>query len=108
MAIIINIDVMLAKRKMSVTGFADSAGVTISNISVLKNGRESDQVIDVGSNLQSAGMSAWRHPGNLGTRPIKLNELAANAESSVHWRNRVISLINLNTASMSDIEIYQQ
>jgi putative transcriptional regulator len=39
MAIIINIDVMLAKRKMSVTELADNVGITIANISVLKNGR---------------------------------------------------------------------
>jgi putative transcriptional regulator len=38
-AIIINIDVMLAKRKMSVTELADNVGITIANISVLKNGR---------------------------------------------------------------------
>ena len=39
MAIIINIDVMLAKRKMSVTELAANVGITIANISVLKNGR---------------------------------------------------------------------
>jgi len=39
MAIIINIDVMLAKRKMSVTALAESVGITIANISVLKNGK---------------------------------------------------------------------
>ena len=39
MAIIINIDVMLAKRKMSVTELAEKVGITIANISVLKNGR---------------------------------------------------------------------
>lgn len=39
MAIIINIDVMLAKRKMSVSELADNVGITIANISVLKNGR---------------------------------------------------------------------
>lgn len=37
MAIIINIDVMLAKRKMSVTELADKVGITMANISVLKN-----------------------------------------------------------------------
>lgn len=37
--IIINIDVMLAKRKMSVTELAERVGITISNISVLKNGK---------------------------------------------------------------------
>ena len=37
--IIINIDVMLAKRKMSVTELAERVGITIANISILKNGR---------------------------------------------------------------------
>ena len=37
--IIINIDVMLAKRKMSVTELADKVGITIANMSVLKNGK---------------------------------------------------------------------
>lgn len=37
--IIFNIDVMMAKRKMSVTELADRVGITIANISVLKNGR---------------------------------------------------------------------
>lgn len=39
MAIIINIDVMLAKRKMSVTELSEKVGVTMSNISILKNGK---------------------------------------------------------------------
>ncbi len=39
MAIIINIDVMLAKRKMSVTELAEKVGITMANISILKNGR---------------------------------------------------------------------
>lgn len=37
--IVFNIDVMLAKRKMSVTELADRVGITIANVSVLKNGR---------------------------------------------------------------------
>ena len=37
--IIINIDVMLAKRKMSVTELSEKVGITLANISVLKNGR---------------------------------------------------------------------
>ncbi|MCD7785656.1 MAG: helix-turn-helix transcriptional regulator [Oscillospiraceae bacterium] len=37
--IVINIDVMLAKRKMSVTELAEKVGITIANISILKNGR---------------------------------------------------------------------
>ena len=39
MPIIINIDVMLARRKMSVTELAERVGITIANISVLKNGK---------------------------------------------------------------------
>lgn len=39
MSIIINIDVMLAKRKMSVTELSERVGITIANISVLKNGK---------------------------------------------------------------------
>lgn len=37
--IVFNIDVMLAKRKMSVTELADKVGITIANVSVLKNGK---------------------------------------------------------------------
>ena len=37
--IIFNIDVMLAKRKMSVTELAERVGITIANVSVLKNGK---------------------------------------------------------------------
>ena len=37
--IIFNIDVMLAKRKMSVTELADRVGITVANMSVLKTGK---------------------------------------------------------------------
>lgn len=37
MAIIINIDVMLAKRKMSVTELSEKVGITMANLSILKN-----------------------------------------------------------------------
>lgn len=39
MAIIVNIDVMLAKRKMSVTELTEKVGITMSNLSILKNGK---------------------------------------------------------------------
>ncbi|PFT99580.1 helix-turn-helix domain-containing protein [Bacillus thuringiensis] len=39
MAIIINIDVMLAKRKMSVTELSKKVGITMANLSILKNGK---------------------------------------------------------------------
>ena len=37
--IVIRIDVMLAKRKMSVTELSERVGITIANISILKNGK---------------------------------------------------------------------
>lgn len=39
MAVIINIDVMLAKRKMSLTELAQRVGITMANLSILKNGK---------------------------------------------------------------------
>ncbi|GAA4942798.1 putative transcriptional regulator [Actinomycetospora succinea] len=37
--IVVDIDVMLARRKMSVAEFADAVGITPANVAVLKNGR---------------------------------------------------------------------
>lgn len=39
MAIVVRIDVELARRKMSVGEFADRVGITPANVAVLKNGR---------------------------------------------------------------------
>jgi|HigsolmetaAR203D_1030402.scaffolds.fasta_scaffold00154_45 putative transcriptional regulator len=39
MAIIVNLDVMLAKRKMSVTELSERVGITMANLSILKNGK---------------------------------------------------------------------
>jgi len=39
MAILIHIDVMLAKRKMSVTELTEKVGITLANLSILKNGK---------------------------------------------------------------------
>ena len=39
MAIIINIDGMLAKRKMSVTELSEKMDMTLANVSILKNGK---------------------------------------------------------------------
>lgn len=37
--IIINLDLLLAKRKMSVTELTERLGLTIANVSILKNGK---------------------------------------------------------------------
>ncbi|MFA9458118.1 helix-turn-helix domain-containing protein [Halalkalibacter sp. AB-rgal2] len=39
MTIIVNVDVMLAKRKMSVTELSEKVGITMANLSILKNGK---------------------------------------------------------------------
>ncbi|EPD54324.1 hypothetical protein HMPREF1210_00310 [Paenisporosarcina sp. HGH0030] len=37
--IIVNLDVKLAKRKMSVTELSEKLGITMANVSILKNGK---------------------------------------------------------------------
>lgn len=39
MAIIVNLDVMMAKRKMSLTELSEKVGVTMANLSILKKGK---------------------------------------------------------------------
>lgn len=39
MAINVTLDVMMAKRKMSVTELSEQVGITMANISILKNGK---------------------------------------------------------------------
>lgn len=39
MAIVVNLDVMLAKRKMTVTQLTEKVGISMANLSILKNGK---------------------------------------------------------------------
>ena len=39
MSIIVNVDVMLAKRKMSSAALAEKVGITLANLSILKTGK---------------------------------------------------------------------
>ena len=39
MAIVVNLDVMMAKRKMSVTELANRVDITMANLSILKNNK---------------------------------------------------------------------
>lgn len=52
--IVINIDVMLAKRKMSVTELSERVGITIANMSVLKNGKAKAIKVDTLDKICSA------------------------------------------------------
>lgn len=60
--IIINIDVMLAKRKMSVTQLSEIVGVTLANVSILKNGKAKAIKIDT---LNKICMALDCQPGDL-------------------------------------------
>ena len=46
----INLDVVLAKKKMSVTELSEKVGITMANISILKNGK-----------AKAIRMPAWRY-----------------------------------------------
>lgn len=69
MSIVINIDVMLAKRKMSVTELADKVGITIANVSILKNGHVRALKISTLDNIcrvlqcQPGDILEWRDDG---------------------------------------------
>ena len=58
--IVINIDVMLAKRKMKVSDLADQVGITLANMSVLKNGKA--KAIRV--NCQPGDILEWQDDEN--------------------------------------------
>ena len=60
--IVFNIDVMLAKRKMSVTEMADRVGITVANMSVLKCGKA--KAIKV-STLEKLCSALGCQPGDL-------------------------------------------
>ena len=60
--IIINIDVMLAKRKMSVTELSERVGITMANISILKNGKAKAIKIDT---LNKICMALQCQPGDI-------------------------------------------
>ena len=62
MAIRINIDVMLAKRKMSVTELSEKVGITMANISILKNGKAKAIRMDT---LDKICRSLGRQPGDI-------------------------------------------
>ena len=39
MAILVNLDLMMVKRKMSLTELSEKVGVTLANLSILKTGK---------------------------------------------------------------------
>lgn len=60
--IVVNIDVMLAKRKMSVTELSEKVGITMANLSILKNGKA--KAIRI-STLEAICKALDCHPGDI-------------------------------------------
>ena len=75
--IIINVDVMLAKRKMSVTQLSERVGITMANISILKNGKAKAIKIDT-LNRICAALNC--QPGDILERQPDLEEESGNCE----------------------------
>ena len=71
--IIINVDVMLAKRKMSVTELSERVGIKMANISILKNGKAKAIKIDTLNKIcaaldcQPGDILEWRPDGEAET-----------------------------------------
>ena len=75
--IIINVDVMLAKRKMSVTQLSERVGITMANISILKNGKAKAIKIDT-LNRICAALNC--QPGDILEWQADLEEESGNCE----------------------------
>lgn len=71
MGIIVNIDVMLAKRKMSVTELTEKVGITMANLSILKNGKAKAirfstlEAICKALNCQPGDILEYKHDSNM-------------------------------------------
>ena len=48
--IIVNLDIMMAKRKMSLNELSDKTGITLANLSILKN---NNYILDCGEYVES-------------------------------------------------------
>jgi putative transcriptional regulator len=76
MAIIINLDVMLAKRKMKLTELSEAVGISMPNLSILKQGKA--KAIKL-TTLDSICRS-------LNCQPGELLEYQENVEDYIHNR----------------------
>ena len=64
MAIIVNLDVMLARRKMRSKELAEIIGITEANLSLLKSGKvKGVRFRDAGKDMRGPGMPAGRTAG---------------------------------------------
>ena len=61
MGIIVNLDVMMAKRKKGLTELSQEVDITMANLSILKNNKAKAVRFHVGGDLRSAGLPAGRY-----------------------------------------------
>lgn len=67
--IVVNLDVMLARRKMSLTELSERVGITMANLSILKTGKarairfETLERLCRALNCQPADLLEWREEG---------------------------------------------
>ena len=79
MTIRINLDVMMAKRKIGVGELAEQIGITPANVSILKNGRAKAVRFTTLDALQGPRLPARRHSRMGGQRLVVVQPIGANA-----------------------------
>jgi hypothetical protein len=67
--LVVRLDRLLEEREMTLAELATRVDVTIVNLSVLKNGRARDPLLDPDSAVRCAGMPAGRQPDSPGPEP---------------------------------------
>lgn len=63
MAIVINLDVVMAKRKVGLTELAKDVDITLANLSILKNNKAKAVRLSTLEQSQGTGLSAGRYSG---------------------------------------------
>ena len=61
--IVVNLDVMMAKRKMTLSQLSEKVDITLANLSILKNNKAKGALLHPGGHLRRPGLPARRHPG---------------------------------------------
>ena len=91
MSIVINLDVMMAKRKIGLTELAKEVDITMANLSILKNNKASS-LFHVKCDLQSPGLPAGGYIGVCARGYGYSDERKGNLtnEQVTNWKNYTI------------------
>lgn len=71
MAIVVNLDVMMAKRKMTLSQLSEKVDITLANLSILKTTRPRRALFHPGGHLLPPGLPARRYSGIRTVREAK-------------------------------------